>query len=334
MTHDAWCPWVREDVGVSLHDLVGGEGPHVLRGAGVVVVDEGDGLGGQRSDHAGRFAVGAAQPPQLALNGHVKDSLGGEVERGGRARDADLVHPVDQLLPVLVLVLVRLAVPAVGQRRPYLGHRKVGLRAVDVHLGDVGGVALGEVEAPAVEADVGLEPVEPLDELLLDGGVEVVDVGGAAEVAAGVRVARAVSVGAVVAADHVGAPVEACVGGAALEEAVDAAAVLVLRRAVVDDDVRHRLDALAVERGDQGLELRLVAVLARVQVVQPARHVPLLGDGVRRRWEPDLRDAGGGDVVHLAQQEVVPPAALLPRLPVETLSSRDAARTLRTQYKT
>ena len=320
MTHDAWCPWVREDVGVSLHDPVGGEWPHVLRGAGVVVVDEGDGLGGPLSDHAGGLAVGAAQPPQLALHGDVEDALGGEVERGGRARGANLVHPVHQLLPVVVLVQVRLTIPAVRQRRPYLGHGEVGLRAVDVHLGGVGRVALGEVEAPAVEADVGLEPVEPLDELLLHSRVEVVDVRGAAEVGAGVRVARSVSVWAVVAADHVGSPVEACIRGAALEEAVDAAPVLVLRRAVVDDDVGDCLDALAVERGDQGLELRLVAVLARVQVVQPAGHVPLLGDGLRRRWEPDVRDAGGSDVVHLAHQEVVPPAILLPRLPVETLS--------------
>ena len=32
-----------------------------------------------------------------------------------------------------------------------------------------------------------------------------------------------------------------------------------------------------------------------------------------------MRDAGGGDVVDLPHQEVVPPAALLPRLPVERL---------------
>lgn len=89
---------------------------------------------------------------------------------------------------------------------------------------------------------------------------------------AGVRVSGAVAVG-VVAADHVRAPVEAGVGRPALEEAVDAAAVLVLRRAVVDDDVGDHLDALAVERLDQRLELRLVAVLGRVQIVQPPRHV-------------------------------------------------------------
>jgi hypothetical protein len=273
-THDGWVPGVREDVGVALHDLVGGERPHVLRGASVVVVDEGDGLGRPPPDQAGRLAVSAAQPPQLAVDGHVEDALGGEVERGGRAGlAADAVQPAHQLLPVRVLVVEGLAVAAVGQRGPYLGDGEAGLGAVDVDLGDVGGVALGEVEAPRVEADVRLEPVEPAGELLLDARVQVVDVRRAAEVGAGVGVPRAVGVRPVVAADHVGAPVEAGVRRAALEDAVDAAAVLVLRRAVVDDDVGDDLHALAVERLDQGLELRLVAVLGRVKVVQAPRQV-------------------------------------------------------------
>jgi hypothetical protein len=71
----------------------------------------------------------------------------------------------------------------------------------------------------------------------------------------------------------VGAPVEAGVRRAAIEEAVDAAAVLVLRRAVIDDDVGDDLDALVVERLDQGLELRLVAVLGGVKIVQAPRQV-------------------------------------------------------------
>jgi len=45
VVEDARIAGVREDVGVALHDLVGGEGPHGLRRAGVVVVDERDGLG-------------------------------------------------------------------------------------------------------------------------------------------------------------------------------------------------------------------------------------------------------------------------------------------------
>ena len=40
---------------------------------------------------------------------------------------------------------------------------------------------------------------------------------------------------------------------------------------------------------------------------------------MRRRRQPDVGDSGGGDVVDLAHHHVVPPAALLPRLPVEAL---------------
>jgi hypothetical protein len=45
----------------------------------------------------------------------------------------------------------------------------------------------------------------------------------------------------------------------------------------------------------------------------------LLGDRVRRRREPDVGDAGLGDVVHLAHQEFVPSPVLLPGFPVEAL---------------
>ena len=45
----------------------------------------------------------------------------------------------------------------------------------------------------------------------------------------------------------------------------------------------------------------------------------MLGKGVRRQWEPDVRDAGGGDVVHLAHQEVVASPVLLLGFPFEAL---------------
>ncbi|BAH94350.1 Os08g0473800, partial [Oryza sativa Japonica Group] len=314
---DAGDSGVGEDVGVALHDLVGGERPKLLRRAGVVVVDERDGLLWQPPDHAGGLAVAVAQPPQLALDARLQEALGGEVER--HRRPADGVHPVHQLLPALVLVGRRLAVAVVAQRVPYLGDDEARLAALDVHLSDVRGVSLGEVEAPAVEADVGLEPVEPVGELPLDARVEVVDVGRRAEPLAGVAVARAVGVLRVVAADHAGAPVEAVVGRPALEHAVHAAGVLLLGAPVVDHDVGDALDALPVERRDQRLELRRRAVLGRVQVVETPRHVPLRRHGVRRRRQPDVGDPGLGDVVDLAFQHVVPATLLLPRLPVETL---------------
>ncbi len=58
---------------------------------------------------------------------------------------------------------------------------------------------------------------------------------------------------------------------------------------------------------------------ATTEGIERAEHRTLLADRVRRRREPDVGDAGCGDVVHLAHQEVVPPAILLPRLPVESL---------------
>jgi hypothetical protein len=316
-TYDAWSSWVREDIGVALHDLVGGEWPRVLRGASVVVVDERDGLLRQPADHPGRLAVAVLHAPQLALDGRLQHALGGEVERRGGA--AHRLRPVDELLPVGVLVAGRLAVAVVVEGAPYLGDDEGGGGAVDVHLGDGGGVALGEVEAPAVEAEVGLEPVEPVRELLLHARVEVVDVGRGGEVGPRVAVPAPVGVLRVVAADHVGAPVEAAVGRAALEDAVDAAAVLVVGAAVVDHDVGDALDALGVERRGERLELRVGAVLGRVQVVEPAGHVPLRRHRVRRRREPDVRGPRRGDVVHPPQEVVVPPTLLLPRLPVEPL---------------
>jgi hypothetical protein len=149
--------------------------------------------------------------------------------------------------------------------------------------------------------------------------VEVVDVGRRREPVAGVAVACAVRVRGVVAADHAGAPVEAVVGRPALEDAVDAARVLLVSAPVVYDDVRHALDAPAVERRDQGLELRRRAVLGRVQVVEAPRHVTLGRDGVRGWRQPDVRDAGLGDVVDLGLEAVVPAALLLARLPVKPL---------------
>uniref|UniRef100_J3MY47 Uncharacterized protein n=1 Tax=Oryza brachyantha TaxID=4533 RepID=J3MY47_ORYBR len=274
----------------------------------------------QPADHPRGLAVAVLHPPQLALHRRLQHTLGREVERRRWATHG--LRPVHQLLPVSVLVPRRLAVAVVAHVAPYLGDDEGRVSAVDVRLGDGRRVTLGEVEAPAVEAKVILEPVEPVGKLALHTRVEVVDVGRGGEVGAGVAVTAAVGVLRVVAADHVGAPVEAAVRRAALEDAVDAAAILVVRAPVVDDDVGDAHDAPAVEGGDERPELRLRAVLGRVQVVEPARHVPLRRDGVRRRREPDVRDPGRGDVVDAAMEEVVPPALLLPRLPVEPLHQK------------
>uniref|UniRef100_A0A0E0GN84 Uncharacterized protein n=1 Tax=Oryza nivara TaxID=4536 RepID=A0A0E0GN84_ORYNI len=275
-----------------------------------MIVDEGDSLLRQPANHPRRLAVAILHPPQLTLHRCLQLALGREVER--RCRATDGLRPVHQLLPVTVLVPRRLTVAVVTHVAPYLGDDEGRVGVVHVRLGDGRRVSLGEVEAPAVEADVGLEPVEPVGELSLHTRVEVVDVGRRAEVCASIAVTAAVGVLRVVAADHVGTPVEAAVRRATLEDAVDATAILVIRAPVVDDDVGDALDALAVEGGDQRPELCPRAVLGRVQVVEPSRHVSLWRDGVRRRREPDVCDSGRGDVVDVAMEEVVPPTLLLP----------------------
>ena len=59
-------------------------------------------------------------------------------------------------------------------------------------------------------------------------------------------------------------------------------------------------------------------VRARINLGRNRRWT-FIGDGVRWRRQPDVGDSDGGDVVHLPHHLVVPPAALIPRLPVETL---------------
>ncbi|GJN15968.1 hypothetical protein PR202_gb02916 [Eleusine coracana subsp. coracana] len=269
--YDAGDPWVCEDVCVALHDLIRREWPQVLCGSGIMVINKRDSLLRHPPDQPSRLAVPISQAPQLALHAGLEEPLGGEVERHGRP--AHRIHPVHQLLPALVLVVRRLPVPIIAQRVPNLGHHESGFRVLNIHLRDGRRVSLGEVETPAVKPDVSFEPVEPVGELALHTRVEVVDIGSSGEAVARVAVAAAVRVLRVVAADRVGAPIQAVVGCAALEDAVDSTTVLLVRAPVVDHDVGHAFDALGVERRDQRLELLRRAVLGRVKVVGTARHV-------------------------------------------------------------
>mmetsp|Transcript_38629 Transcript_38629/g.96754 ORF Transcript_38629/g.96754 Transcript_38629/m.96754 type:complete len:476 (-) Transcript_38629:573-2000(-) len=131
-----------------------------------------------------------------------------------------------------------------------LGHGVEGVSRLDVHVGEVARVALGVVEAERVEADVGAQPAEPLDDVGLDDGVGVVDVGCVARVLPRVGLAARAVVGAhlevllrvalpVVLDDRPLPPVRALelgpprrVGGYAH------------RRAVVEHNVHHRGDAV------------------------------------------------------------------------------------------
>lgn len=57
--------WVGEDVCIALGEVVGGEGPVIERGTGVMVVDEGDGAGRPHAQQAWGTALGIYQPPVL-----------------------------------------------------------------------------------------------------------------------------------------------------------------------------------------------------------------------------------------------------------------------------
>jgi hypothetical protein len=69
------------------------------------------------------------------------------------------------------------------------------------------------------------------------------------------------------------------------------------------------------------MQLAIVVQGVQCRNLDEQRQSTLLGDGVGRRWEPDVGDARTGDVLHLAHQRVIPSSVLLPRLPVEALTT-------------
>mmetsp|Transcript_13470 Transcript_13470/g.56426 ORF Transcript_13470/g.56426 Transcript_13470/m.56426 type:complete len:754 (+) Transcript_13470:938-3199(+) len=312
---DAGHARVREDVRVPLRDLLAGEGPVRLRGTRVVVVQEGHSARRPVAEHPRRLAAAVGQPPVRAVaHSLLQDALGGEVERGRLA--ARLVHPVDGTLAVAVLVAVQ---PAAGVRHgvPVLAHREGGAAGLDVLAHELACVALGEVEAPAVVADVVAEPAEPALEVAADDVVGVVNVRRSGEVVARLVVASAR---------------EALVGARnrPLTPAHPLLAVVVplpvpalLRgRAVVDDDVGVRIHALVVQRTEAGAQLALGAV-ATVQAVKVRRQVALRRDGVRGGRHPHAREARFGDIGSLGLHDAIP--GVVVALPVEALKDDLAA---------
>lgn len=213
-----------------------------------MVIDKRDGALRPYPDQSRWITIGILQSPQLPKHCSLKDSLGSKIE--GRDCAARVLRPCSQLVPVGVLIVGRLPILTVCQTIPEFADGEVRTGVGHVELGDAWGVALDEVEAPAVEADVGLEPVEPVGELLLHGGIEMIDVRSGVVGGAGVEVAGAVGILGVVAADEGGAPVEAGVRGAAFEDAVDSSAVFSFGSPVVNHDVGHGFHAVVVYRLD------------------------------------------------------------------------------------
>jgi hypothetical protein len=79
-----------------------------------------------------------------------------------------------------------------------------------------------------------------------------------------------------------------------LVHAVHTAVILLVHAPVVDDDVGHALDLLKVKC----LKIWLRAILGRAQVIEPTRHVGLLGYRVRWWREPDVGHTHVADVIY------------------------------------
>mmetsp|Transcript_2765 Transcript_2765/g.10084 ORF Transcript_2765/g.10084 Transcript_2765/m.10084 type:complete len:341 (+) Transcript_2765:2293-3315(+) len=221
---------VRQNVGVALQDLVPRERPVRLRGARVVIVQEGHGARRPETHDARRLALVVLEAPVLRVAHRVlQDALRGEVERLRQATGA--VHPVHRALAMRPLVVLKCAM-RVAQRVPVLpdGEERVGCFDVAAHKFTA--VALGEVEAPAVVAHLMTQVVEPLAQILLHLLVGVIDVGRRREVVAGGAVAGSAKVW-VISGDGPLSPRHAL----AVVAVPGAPAALLRRRPVVDDNV-------------------------------------------------------------------------------------------------
>mmetsp|Transcript_36477 Transcript_36477/g.77585 ORF Transcript_36477/g.77585 Transcript_36477/m.77585 type:complete len:492 (-) Transcript_36477:417-1892(-) len=320
---------VSQDVGVANHDLVVREWPVALRGASVVVVNEGDCVLGQPADEPRGLAVAVPKTPILAIaNSLLKNTFGGEVECGALLLGS--IDPVHQVLSVPVLVVAQ-AIVVVSHVTPQLpdGPGRPALLAVKPH--ELSRVTLHEVEAPAVEADLKLEPSQPDADGLLNLLVLVVNVRCSIELA--VKVARSILTRAVrelvSQGDGPSTPIHdareaGSVGDACGELVPSSLMILLVSATMVHDDVRDSPNAVFVERLDEGLQGRLVAILRAVQVEELRGQVALRGDRLGRRREPDVGDAQVLETVHLTSDDAVPVAATSPpAFPIEALHQHD-----------
>mmetsp|Transcript_9610 Transcript_9610/g.18033 ORF Transcript_9610/g.18033 Transcript_9610/m.18033 type:complete len:681 (-) Transcript_9610:92-2134(-) len=305
-------------VSVPLVQTVVRERPVPKRGARVVVLDEEHGPGRPDPHDARRPALGIHQPPPLVPAHRLLEySLGGEVKCGGRS--ARLVAPVDGALPVLVLIVVQHTLRVVA-RVPELSDGELRHGAVDVRPGEFPRVPLDVVEPPAVESDRLLHVVQPLDQVLLDKLLSVVDVRRRLVAVAGIKVSRASKLG-VVRADGVLVPRQP-----ATKLVPPPLVVLVVGAPMVHHDVPDRLEALGLGRLDQLTQIGLAPVLT-VQAVEVPGEVALRADAVGRGRKPQRREAGLGKLGALLLQDLVP--VVLAALPVERLENDLVARASR-----
>mmetsp|Transcript_13890 Transcript_13890/g.22753 ORF Transcript_13890/g.22753 Transcript_13890/m.22753 type:complete len:412 (+) Transcript_13890:150-1385(+) len=244
---------VRQRVRVPHAHLVGRERPVRLRGARVVIVDEGDGAPGPQADDAGRAALLVHQPPELAPPARLlQDALGGEVK--GSADAARLVDPVHDALPVRVLVIFQ-PLPVV-ERVPVLSHRELGHARADVRPRELPAVPFTEVEADPAEPHVVREPADPLADVRLHPRLPVVDIRRAPELVPR-RVSPLPREVFIAVGDGPFAPVHP----GALPPVPLTPRALVRGAAVIQHRVQHRQHVVLSQRANQCAQLRLAAVL-------------------------------------------------------------------------
>mmetsp|Transcript_115802 Transcript_115802/g.334422 ORF Transcript_115802/g.334422 Transcript_115802/m.334422 type:complete len:326 (-) Transcript_115802:1068-2045(-) len=259
-------PRVCDGIGVAHQHLVIRERPMPLGAAGVVVVDEGHRVLRHPTNEARGLAVRVPQPPILAVaHGLLQDPLRCEIEGGARLIRG--IDPVNQVLPVPILVVGKTAVVVVHVA-PQLPDCPRRCALLTVQTDELRRVALDEVEPPSVETDLELQPSQPNADALLHALVLVVDVGRCIEFAIeAAGVVLACSIGELISErDGPSAPVhdagEARPGLDARRELVPAAlAVLLVAATVIDHDIGDGADFLLVQLLDQALERCLVAVL-------------------------------------------------------------------------
>mmetsp|Transcript_29084 Transcript_29084/g.54528 ORF Transcript_29084/g.54528 Transcript_29084/m.54528 type:complete len:325 (+) Transcript_29084:602-1576(+) len=306
--------WMRQDVGIADHHLVIRENPVPLGAARVMVVNESHSIAREPTDEPWRLAVAVSQPPELGETaGFLQDALRGEIESGGLL--ARGVHPVDQGLPMLVLVVTE-AMVVIVHVRPQLPHcpRGVALGAVLSH--ELGPVALHKVKAPPVESDLQAKPSKPNVDAILHLGVPVVDVWSSVEAAicfAGSVHAAPVGI-LVPEGDGPAAPVAHPrkawpTGHSARELIPPAILVLLVATPVVDHNVCKASDSVLVALFQQRLQGRLCAILGPIKIEELGRQVALRGHGLRARWKPNVCDPHLVQHLDLLTDDSIPVAA-------------------------
>mmetsp|Transcript_14216 Transcript_14216/g.42249 ORF Transcript_14216/g.42249 Transcript_14216/m.42249 type:complete len:341 (+) Transcript_14216:1031-2053(+) len=296
-----------------------------LGAARVVVVDESHGMLWHPAKQAGGLPVAILQSPVLAiLHGLLQHTLRREIEGGALLISG--IDPIDRVLPVPVLVVLqaRVVVLHVAPQLPD-GPRRRALLAVQAH--ELCRIALDEIEAPRIEADLELQPPEPNADALLDFFVRVVDVRRGVELAVELpRVVLAGAVGKLVAQrDRPTAPIhdagEARPRLHARSELVPAAlGILFIATSMVNDNVSYGPDAALVHGLDQAFERSLVAVLRPINVEKLRWQIALGGNGLRWRRQPDIGDAHVLHGLNLCLDDRIPiPSAGTPTFPIEAL---------------